>query len=66
VGLRILEYIKAHLPETKVLVMTSADANEVRAECYAVGADEFLNKPFDTELLISTMRRMVPHLLDLA
>jgi DNA-binding response OmpR family regulator len=66
VGLRILEYIKAHFPETKVLVMTSADASEVRDECYAVGADEFLNKPFDTELLISAMRRMAPHSLDLA
>ena len=40
-------------------------ANEVRDECYAVGADEFLNKPFDTELLISTMRRMAPQSLDL-
>jgi len=66
VGLRILEYIKAHLPETKVLVMTSANASDVREECFAVGADEFLNKPFDTELLISTMRRMAPHSLDLA
>jgi CheY-like chemotaxis protein len=66
VGLRILEYIKAHLPETKVLVMTSAAGHEVRDECFAVGADEFLNKPFDTELLISTMRRMAPHSLDLA
>jgi DNA-binding response OmpR family regulator len=66
VGLRILEYIKAHLPDTKVLVMTSADTSEVRDECFAVGADEFLNKPFDTELLISTMRRLSPHSLDLA
>jgi len=66
VGLRILEYIKAHLPETKVLVMTSADGSDVREECFAGGADEFLNKPFDTETLISTMRRMAPHSLDLA
>ena len=66
VGLRILEYLKAHLPETKVLVMTCADASEIRDECYAVGADEFLNKPFDTELLLSAMRRMAPQSLDLA
>ena len=66
VGLRILEYIKAHLPKTKVLVMTSADSGHVREECFAQGADEFLNKPFDTELLISTMRRMAPHSHDLA
>lgn len=66
VGLRILEYIKAHLPETKVLVMTSAEASDVREECFAIGADEFLNKPFDTEMLIAMMRRMAPHSLDLA
>jgi DNA-binding response OmpR family regulator len=66
VGLRILEYIKGHQPATKVLVMTGATSTEVRKACYAVGADEFLNKPFDTELLISMMRRMAPHSLDLA
>ncbi len=66
VGLRILEYIKAHLPDTKVLVMTSSDERDVREECYAVGADEFMNKPFETELLIATMRRMAPRSLDLA
>jgi CheY-like chemotaxis protein len=66
VGLRILEYIKAHLPQTKILVMTSADGRDVREACFAFGADAFLNKPFDTEVLISTMRRMAPHSLDLA
>lgn len=66
VGLRILEYIKGHFPKTKVLVMTGADAANIREECFAQGADEFLNKPFDTELLIATMRRMAPHSLDLA
>ncbi|MDQ1638022.1 MAG: hypothetical protein QOF62_1361 [Pyrinomonadaceae bacterium] len=66
VGLRILEYIKGHLPRTKVLVMTSANSDNVREECFAQGADEFLNKPFDTELLIAIMRRLAPHSLDLA
>ena len=66
VGLRILEYIKAHLPETKILVMTSAVASELRKKCFAIGADEFLNKPFDIEILIAMMRRMAPHSLDLA
>jgi DNA-binding response OmpR family regulator len=66
IGLRILEYLKAHLPKTKVLVMTSDSAGNIREECFAQGADEFLNKPFDIELLIATMRRMAPHSLDLA
>jgi CheY-like chemotaxis protein len=65
VGLRILEYIKTHLPESKVLVMSSASGIETRKACYAVGADEFLDKPFDTEKLLTTMRRMAPRLLDL-
>lgn len=66
VGLRILEYIKAHIPSTKVLVMTSASCTETRKACYAFGADEFLDKPFDTEQLLSMMRRMAPRSLDVA
>ncbi len=65
VGLRILEYLKAHLPESKVLVMTSASRIETRNACYAIGADEFLDKPFDTEKLLATMRRMAPRSLDI-
>jgi two-component system chemotaxis response regulator CheY len=66
VGLRILEYLKAHLPESKVLVITSASGTETRNACYAVGADEFLDKPFDTEKLLAAMRRMAPRSLDIA
>ena|SRR6266496_3447537 len=65
VGLRILEYLKAHLPESKVLVMTSASGVETRNACHAIGADEFLDKPFDTENLLATMRRMAPRSLDI-
>ena len=66
IGLRILEYLKGHLPKTKVLVMTGADAGNIREACFAQGADEFLHKPFDTELLIAIMRRLAPRSLDLA
>lgn len=66
VGLRILEYIKAHVPESKVLVITGACGIETRTACYAVGADGFLGKPFDTEQLLATMRRMAPRSLDFA
>lgn len=64
VGLRLLEYIKSHFPESKVLVMTSASGMETRKACYAVGADEFLDKPFETEKLLSTLRRMAPRSLE--
>jgi CheY-like chemotaxis protein len=65
VGLRILEYLKTHFPDSKVLVMTSANGMETRKACYAVGADEFLDKPFDTEKLLAMMRRMAPRSFDL-
>lgn len=64
VGLRILEYIKSHLPDSKVLIMTSASGIETRKACYAVGADEFLDKPFETEKLLATLRRMAPRLFE--
>ena len=65
VGLRVLEYLKTHLPDSKVVVITSENGIEARNACYAVGADEFLDKPFDTEKLLATMRRMAPCSLDL-
>lgn len=66
VGLRILEYLKTHLPESKVLVITSSYGLDTRKACHAVGVDGFLDKPFDTEQLLSTMRRMAPRSLDYA
>jgi DNA-binding NtrC family response regulator len=60
VGLRILEYIKSHFPDSKVLIMTSSSGIETRKACYAVGADEFLDKPFETEKLLTTLRRLAP------
>jgi DNA-binding NtrC family response regulator len=66
VGLRVLEFIKAHFPESKVLVISAVSGAETQRACYAYGADGFLKKPFDTEMLLSTMRRMAPHSFDLA
>ena len=66
VGLRVLEYIKGHLPKSKVLVMTATTNMETKKACYAIGADEFLDKPVDTEQLLAIMRRMSPRSLDYA
>jgi DNA-binding response OmpR family regulator len=60
VGLRILKYIKAHVPDAKVLVISSADSIETQKACFAAGADEFLDKPFETEQLRAAMRRIAP------
>lgn len=60
VGLRILKYIKSHLPEAKVLVISCADDIEIQKACFAAGADEYLDKPFETEQLRTVMRRISP------
>jgi DNA-binding response OmpR family regulator len=60
VGLRILKYIKAHVPASKVLVISSTDSIETHKACSAAGADEFLDKPFETEQVLAAMRRMAP------
>lgn len=60
VGLRILEYIKAHVPDGKVLVVSAKDGVDTLQACYAAGADAFLDKPFETEALLASLRRMVP------
>ena len=60
VGLRILAYIKAQVPASKVLVISSTDSVETHNACHAAGADEFLDKPFETEEVLAAMRRMAP------
>jgi DNA-binding response OmpR family regulator len=58
VGMRILEYIKDHVRDGKVVVVSSADGAETREACYAAGADDYLDKPFETEALLASLRRI--------
>lgn len=58
VGLKILEYIKGRFPNSKVLVLSSAASHEMQRACRLGGADEFLDKPFETEQLLAVMRRI--------
>jgi DNA-binding response OmpR family regulator len=60
IGLRVIEYIKAHFPKSKVLVLATTGTLEKLKTGYGFAADEFLGKPFDTEQLLRTMRRMAP------
>ncbi|MGA9994704.1 MAG: response regulator transcription factor [Pyrinomonadaceae bacterium] len=60
-GLRILEFIKGRFPQSKVLVISSAvNTEETRDACLKGGADALLDKPFEIEHLLSTMRRIAP------
>jgi CheY-like chemotaxis protein len=56
----MIEYIKSHMPESKVLVISSANSIDTQKACFAVGADEYLDKPFETERLLAVTRRIAP------
>ena len=64
-GLRLLEYIKGHLA-SKVLIMSSNTATEVRKACFDKGADGFFAKPFELEDMLASICRLMPvHRLEL-
>lgn len=65
VGFRILEYIKCHVRDGKVLVVSSADGIETKKACFAAGADDYLDKPFETEALLAAVRRMAGQTVEL-
>ena len=56
-SLRILDYVKSHLPASKVFVASSDPSAEVRKDCIRRGAAGFFDKPLDVERLLSTVRR---------
>lgn len=58
-GLRILDFMKSHLPNSRVFVASSGGSAETRRECMRRGADGFFDKPLDVERLLSTVRRTV-------
>jgi DNA-binding NtrC family response regulator len=57
-GLRVLDFVKRHLPSSKVFVASSDPSVEMRKDCMRRGADGFFDKPLDVERLLSTVRRM--------
>lgn len=59
VGLRILDYIKGRYPQSKVLILSSSASAEMKRSSHLSMADEVLDKPFDIEQLLATMRRIV-------
>lgn len=60
IGFRILEFLKGHLPNSHVLIMSSHSGPEIRRRCYAAGADEFFDKPFEIEDLLASICRLSP------
>jgi DNA-binding NtrC family response regulator len=59
-GLKLLEYIKGHIPSTRVLIMSSHVGRDTQQACFDKGAEEFFDKPFEIDKMLASICRLVP------
>ncbi len=60
-GLELLQRIKADHPETLVIMITAYGSIDSAVQAMKHGAEDYLLKPFDPELLMMLMRKLVRH-----
>ena len=66
IGLKLLEYLKSHLSQSRVLIMSSNTEAEVRKKCFDAGADGFFAKPFEIQDMLAKICKLTPlHRLEL-
>lgn len=58
-GLEVLSNVKSHNPETQVIVVTAYGSDEREEEAYNLGADFYIEKPFDIRELKSLVIKML-------
>jgi len=56
-GFQVMEYLKAHFPETIVVAMTGYVSTESAIEALRRGAYDYLSKPFDFDMMKITIER---------
>src|SRR5262249_15516576 len=56
-GFQVMEYLKAHFPETVVVAITGYVSTESAIEALRRGAYDYLSKPFDFDMLQITIER---------
>jgi two-component system chemotaxis response regulator CheY len=57
-GLYALRGIRAADPEARILVLSALDQTPVLKEAFALGASDFICKPFDREALLQTLETL--------
>ena len=51
-GIEILKEIKEFYPNTKVIMLTSVGQLDIIEECKKLGADQYIEKPFDQDVVL--------------
>jgi two-component system response regulator HydG len=60
-GIELSERIGANRPDVPVIVITSFGSMETAIAALRVGAYDFITKPFETEVLVHSLRRAISH-----
>ena len=60
-GIELSERIGANRPDVPVIVITSFGSMETAIAALRVGAYDFITKPFETEVLVHSIRRAISH-----
>jgi len=55
-GLEILQYVKEHAPDTKVIILTGYGKPSIMKKASSLGADLFFEKPVPPHVLQNTLR----------
>jgi len=63
-GLDVLRRAKALDPDTRVIMITALEDRQKREEALNLGADRYLVKPFDLEILENMVIKMVNEIIE--
>lgn len=60
-GLQLIDLIRNELSlETPVIVLTASGVEQTELDAFAIGASEFISKPFSPSILDIRIQRLVP------
>ncbi len=57
-GIEVLKIIKSINPKAKVIIMTGYGDDELRKQAFDLKADEYLDKPFNCNILDDALERL--------
>ena len=59
-GLDVLAMVKTHKPDLPVIIMTAFGSVSSAVEAMKLGADDYIEKPFEGAQLLSVLKRLLP------
>ena len=57
-GVEFIEHIKKYYPSVKIVVITAVDSSAERKTAYEHGADYFISKPFNREIIYNVVEKL--------